>query len=160
MTEPVAPDKSELVAQARQLLEAARRSSGWTVEEMVKALGDLQPRGAETRRSWYDWQERPETISMLTGIAAMHMLGAQATVELIFRDQAAAAVDTPAVPMSALVAEIASLRDQVQGTVLPELEKQGQMLARLLADREVTEPVTDAGGEPGSESSGKQASAG
>ena len=62
--------------------------------------------------------------------------------------------------MSALVAEIASLREQVQGTVLPELEKQGQMLARLLADRDAAEPVTDTAGEPGSESSGKQASAG
>jgi hypothetical protein len=57
------------------LLEQARERTGASVERMVKTFGELQPRGAVTRRSWYDWQERPETVSLLTGLAAMHALG-------------------------------------------------------------------------------------
>jgi hypothetical protein len=42
-----------------------------------------------TRRSWYDWQERPETVSLLTGLAAMHVLGPKASIELVFGEKAA-----------------------------------------------------------------------
>src|SRR4051812_22664985 len=55
---------------------------------MVKTFGELQPRGAVTRRSWYDWQERPETVSLLTGLAAMHALGPEASMELVFGETA------------------------------------------------------------------------
>lgn len=51
---------------------------------MVRSLGDLQPRGAETRRSWYDWLERPETVSALTALAAIHVLGEARAIELLF----------------------------------------------------------------------------
>ena len=71
--EPV-PDRETLESQARRLLEQARERTGASVERMVKAFGELQPRGAVTRRTWYDWQERPETVSLLTGLAAMHAL--------------------------------------------------------------------------------------
>jgi hypothetical protein len=71
--EPV-PSKEALESQARRSLEQARERTGASVERMVKAFGELQPRGAVTRRSWYDWQERPETVSLLTGLAAMHAL--------------------------------------------------------------------------------------
>src|ERR671928_808505 len=72
--EPV-PSREALESQARRLLEQARERTGASVERMVKTFGELQPRGAVTRRSWYDWQERPETVSLLTGLAAMHALG-------------------------------------------------------------------------------------
>ena len=143
-TEPATPDKATLEAQARQLLEAARRRSGSTVEEMVKALGELQPRGAETRRSWYDWQEKPETISLLTGIASMHLLGRAGTMDLIFGRTEAAGADVPQTDSGSLdalqqavgevVTEVTHLREQVQGLILPELEKQAQLMTKLLAD--------------------------
>jgi hypothetical protein len=143
-TEPATPDKATLEAQARQLLEAARRRSGSTVEEMVKALGELQPRGAETRRSWYDWQEKPETISLLTGIASMHILGRTGTMDLIFGEAETegtevAQADTGRLDalqktVGEMVTEVAQLREQVQGLILPELEKQAQLMTKLLAD--------------------------
>src|SRR4051794_30007804 len=83
------PSREVLEARARRLLEGARARSGASAEELVKALGELQPRGAERRRSWYDWQEKPERISLLTGLAAFSMLGPQATVELLFGDPTA-----------------------------------------------------------------------
>ena len=83
-TQPARPSREALEDQARRLLEHARRHSGASVEEMVKALGELQPRGAETRRSWYDWNEKPETVSLLTGLAAIQMLGPEGTMELLF----------------------------------------------------------------------------
>src|SRR3954447_11153621 len=73
----------------RRLLEQARERTGASVERMVKTFGELQPRGAVTRRSWYDWQERPETVSLLTGLAAMHALGPEASMELVFAEAAA-----------------------------------------------------------------------
>ena len=63
------PSREALESQARQLLELARKRTGASVERMVKTFGEFQPRGAETRRSWYDWQERPETVSLLTGLS-------------------------------------------------------------------------------------------
>lgn len=65
-------------------MERARTRSGASVDDIVRAIGALQPRGAASRRSWYDWQEKPETVSLLTGLAAMHMLGPDATAEIIF----------------------------------------------------------------------------
>src|SRR5204862_7811691 len=85
---PVSPQpvrgREALESQARRLLELARERTGASVERMVKTFGELQPRGAVTRRSWYDWQERPETVSLLTGLAAMHALGPEASMELVF----------------------------------------------------------------------------
>jgi hypothetical protein len=142
--EPASPDRATLEAQARQLLEAARRRSGSTVEEMVKALGELQPRGAETRRSWYDWQEKPETISLLTGIASMHLLGRAGTMDVIFGEAEAEGtaesrtdsgrLDALQRAVSDVVTEVAHLREQVQGLIIPELEKQAQLMTMLLAD--------------------------
>jgi hypothetical protein len=83
--EPV-PSREALESQARRLLEQARERTGASVERMVKTFGELQPRGAVTRRSWYDWQERPETVSLLTALAAMHALGPEASMQLVFGD--------------------------------------------------------------------------
>ena len=85
------PVREELESQARRLLELARERTGASVERMVKTFGELQPRGAVTRRSWYDWQERPETVSLLTGLAAMHALGPEASMELLFGEAAGVA---------------------------------------------------------------------
>lgn len=82
------PERVVLEEQARRLLERARGRTGASVDDMVRTVGPLQPRGAATRRSWYDWQERPETISLLTGLAAIQVLGADAAMEVLFGEAA------------------------------------------------------------------------
>src|SRR3954454_13723878 len=82
------PSREAVESQARRLLELARERTGASVERMVKTFGEFEPRGAVTRRSWYDWQERPETVSLLTGLAAMHALGPDASMELVFGEVA------------------------------------------------------------------------
>jgi hypothetical protein len=134
-----------LESQARRLLEQARERTGASVERMVKAFGELQPRGAVTRRSWYDWQERPETVSLLTGLAAMHALGPEASMELVFGEPAGvgAGVDSATTDarmdqlQSAVedaMTELMQLRERVEGFVVPELQRQGELLATVLAD--------------------------
>jgi hypothetical protein len=130
--------------QARRLLELAREQQGASVEQMVQLLGELQPRKALTRRSWYDWQTRPETISLLTGLAAIQMLGPQATIELLFNDTAlknagAAGDDEDGLDhlrnaLGNLIAEMADIRERVEGLVVTELEKQGALILQMLAD--------------------------
>lgn len=78
------PSRGQLEDQVRRLLERARRRRGASVQGMVETLGELQARGAETRRSWYDWQERPETVSSLTLLGAVHLLGPDEAMELLF----------------------------------------------------------------------------
>src|SRR3954469_17339985 len=80
--------REALEDQARRLLETARRQTGASVDEMVQLLGDLQPRKALTRRSWYDWHNRPETVSLLAGLAAIQRLGPEAAMQLLFKDAA------------------------------------------------------------------------
>lgn len=137
--------REALEDQARRLLESARRQSGASVEEMVRLLGELQPRGALTRRSWYDWQNRPGTISLLTGLAAIQMLGPEATIELLFKGSAlqqtgAAEADEDngleslQRALGTLVAEMADMRDRVEGIVVSELEAQGALMLQILAD--------------------------
>jgi hypothetical protein len=124
------------------LLELARERTGASVERMVKTFGELQPRGAMTRRSWYDWQERPETVSLLTGLAAIHALGPEASMELLFGEAAGvAAAGTRDDRMNQLQAavedamtELMQLRERVEGFVVPELQRQGELLATVLAD--------------------------
>src|ERR687886_2493592 len=140
------PSREALERQARRLLEQARERTGASVERMVKTFGELQPRGAVTRRSWYDWQERPETVSLLTGLAAMHALGPEASMELVFGEEAegvGAGVDsaTSDARMDQLEAavedamtELMQLRERVEGFVVPDLQRQGELLATVLAD--------------------------
>ena len=142
--EPV-PSREALERQARRLLEQARERTGASVERMVKTFGELQPRGAVTRRSWYDWQERPETVSLLTGLAAMHALGPEASIELVFGDAAGvgAGVDSATTDarmdqlqsaVEGAMTELMQLRERVEGFVVPELQRQGELLATVLAD--------------------------
>src|SRR3954452_8648681 len=97
-------------APGRTLLGRARERTGASVERMVKTFGELQPRGAVTRRSWYDWQERPETVSLLTGLAAMHALGREASMELVFGEAAGVGAGVDAATKDARI-------DQLQSTV-------------------------------------------
>lgn len=142
--EPV-PSREALESQARRLLELARERTGASVERMVKTFGELQPRGAVTRRSWYDWQERPETVSLLTGLAAMHALGPEASMELVFGEAAgvAAGVDSTTrnermdqlqAAVEEAMTELMQLRERVEGSVVPELQRQGELIATVLAD--------------------------
>jgi hypothetical protein len=143
-TEPV-PSRAALESQARGLLELARKRTGASVERMVKIFGEFQPRGAETRRSWYDWQERPETISLLTGLAAIHAVGPQAAMELLFGEAARvdASADSAARDervdqlqdaVEGAMTELMQLRERMDGFVVPEVQRQGQLLAKVLAD--------------------------
>ena len=142
--EPV-PSREALERQARRLLEQARERTGASVERMVKTFGELQPRGAVTRRSWYDWQERPETVSLLTGLAAMHALGPEASMELVFGETAGvgagvdsatkdARMDQLRSAVEEAMTELMQLRERVEGFVVPELQRQGELLATVLAD--------------------------
>ena len=110
-----------------------------------QTFGEFQPRGAETRRSWYDWQERPETVSLLTGLAAIHALGPQAAMELLFgeaaRGDASADSATRNERMDQLqgaveeaMTELMQLRERMDDFVVPEVQRQGQLLAKVLAD--------------------------
>jgi hypothetical protein len=139
------PSREALESQARRLLELARERTGASVERMVKAFGELQPRGAVTRRSWYDWQERPETVSLLTGLAAMHALGPEASMELVFGEAAGvgagvdaatsdARIDQLQSAVEAAMTELMQLRERVEGFVVPELQRHGELLAIVLAD--------------------------
>src|SRR3954466_6445877 len=112
---------------------------------MVKTFGDLQPRGAVTRRSWYDWQERPETVSLLTGLAAMHAPRSEASMELLFGEAAGvpAGVDSATrddrmdqlqAAVEDAITELMQLRERVEGFVVPELQRQGELLATVLTD--------------------------
>jgi hypothetical protein len=141
--EPV-PSREVLESRARRLLEQARERSGASVERMVKTFGELQPRGAVTRRSWYDWQERPETVSLLTGLAAMHALGPEASMELVFGDAAGVAgvdsatrdarIDQLQAAVEDAMTRLMQVRERVDGFVVPELQRQGELLATVLAD--------------------------
>ena len=112
---------------------------------MVKTLGELQPRGAGTRRSWYDWSEKPETISLLTGLAVIQMLGPEATMELLFGEMTSAdqrelaagsanRLDHLQTAITEAITEMAHLRERVEGFVVPELAKQGELMSKMLAD--------------------------
>ena len=145
MSQEPAPSREALESQARKLLELARERTGASVERMVKTFGELQPRGAVTRRSWYDWQERPETVSLLTGLAAMHALGPEASMELVFGEAAGveagvdsatrdARMDQLQTAVEDAMTELMQLRERVEGFVVPELQRQGELLATVLAD--------------------------
>jgi hypothetical protein len=145
MSPQPAPSREALERQARRLLEQARERTGASVERMVKTFGELQPRGAMTRRSWYDWQERPETVSLLTGLAAMHALGPEASMELVLGqapgvgagvDSATsdARVDQLQAAVEDAMTELMQLPQRIEGFVIPELQRQGALLATVLAD--------------------------
>lgn len=86
------------------------------MDDMVRAIGPLQPRGAGTRRSWYDWQERPETISLLTGLAAIQVLGPEASMEVLFGDAATSS---------------SASRDELEGRMV-QMEQRFEVLAGLV----------------------------
>jgi hypothetical protein len=153
-----APSREVLESQARRLLELAKARRGESVDRMVKALGEFQPRGAGTRRSWYDWQERPETISLLTGLAVMHALGPDATLEVVFgsaetrgsgaSNELSERVDHLHAAIADALAEVARLRERVEGFVVPELERQAELLARVVAGVEGAGILGTAAAEP------------
>jgi hypothetical protein len=133
------PDRQVLEDQLRRLLDRARRRSGASVDEIVQILGDLQPLGARTRRSWYDWLEKPETVSALTALAALHLLGPAAAAEIIFggADTSVSAVESAA--LEELRALLARVQDELseQRRESKELRQRVHELDDRLRDRAV-----------------------
>jgi hypothetical protein len=88
---------------------------------MVRGLGRYQARGATTRRSWYDWIDNPETVSGLTVLAALHLVGPEGATEVLFgaaADQAAeeAALDDLRARLAEVEGELA--RQQTESSAL------------------------------------------
>src|SRR4051794_39072860 len=84
-------------------------------------------------------------MSLLTGLAAMHALGPEASMELVFGEAAGvgASVDSTTTDarmdrlQSAVedaMTELMQLRERVEGFVVPELQRQGELLATVLVD--------------------------
>jgi hypothetical protein len=120
------PDRAALEDQVRRLLDRARRRAGASVESVVHQLGPLQPRGATTRRSWYDWHERPETVSALTILGVLHLVGPSGSMELLFGQSTA--VEDDAQPGRQLAELERQLTEQRAGTAA--LEQRLEELAR------------------------------
>lgn len=135
------PDRTVLEQQARRLLEQARSQAGSSVDEMVRNIGPLQPRGAGSRRSWYDWLEKPETVSLLTGLAMIHALGSEAAGDLLFGDDQA---DDPKNPsrMARIERRLEALA-QIVERLQKASDTQRQMLSELIGvDAGEDEPAT------------------
>jgi len=117
------------------------------VDEIVQSLGDLQPLGARTRRSWYDWLEKPETVSALTALAALHVLGPAAAAETIFGGADASV--SPA--ESAALEELRSLLAQVQDELSEQRRESQELRQRVheLDDRLGDQAVQTTSHRPG-----------
>jgi TolA-binding protein len=50
----------------------------------VRSLGYLQPRGAASRSGWMNWRNRPESVSALTLLAALQIMGEEDANRLLF----------------------------------------------------------------------------
>jgi hypothetical protein len=84
-------------------------------------------------------------VSLLTGLAAMHALGPEASMELVFGEAAGVAAGADSATTDARIdqlqpavedamTELMQLRERVEGFVVPELQRQGEPLATVLAD--------------------------
>ena len=84
-------------------------------------------------------------MSLLTGLAAMHALGPEASMELVFGEAAGvgtgidsatkdARMDQLQAAVEDAMTELMQLRERVEGFVVPELQRQGELLATVLAD--------------------------
>jgi hypothetical protein len=86
-------------------------------------------------------------VSLLTGLAAMHALGPEASMELVFGEAAGAEAGVDSATRDARIdqlqsavedamTELMQLRERMEGFVVPELQRQGELLATVLAGRE------------------------
>jgi len=84
-------------------------------------------------------------VSLLTGLAAMHALGPEASMELVFGEAAGveggadsanrdARIDQLQSALEDATTELMQLRERVEGFVVAELQRQGELLATILAD--------------------------
>src|SRR5215471_7495772 len=90
-----APDRTSLEGSVARALEIARRRSGMTQEEMVRALSPYQSRPAKHQQRWHDWISRPGSVSSLALVAAARMAGMSVDDLLALASDAPAAT-TPA----------------------------------------------------------------
>ncbi len=107
------PVRQALEDEVRRLLDRARRRTGASAAEMVERLGPLQARTAGTRRSWYDWHERPETVSALAVLGALHLLGPAGAVEAIFSRAAERAEGSPESQVTDLKRQLLEVQEEL-----------------------------------------------
>jgi hypothetical protein len=65
----------------RAVLRLAKR--GKTADGLAKLLGPFQPRGGQSRRSYYDWGEEPDSLSAPALATAIELAGPEGVAALI-----------------------------------------------------------------------------
>ncbi len=143
------PGRQTLEDTLRRLLNRARRRTGASATAMVELLGPLQARSAGTRRSWYDWHERPETVSALAALGALHLLGPSTAVEVVFGQTEAGAPRTPAAQAADLERQLVGVREELahqrelNAAVQARLEELTSRLEAAAPPARVDQPVQD-----------------
>ncbi len=130
-----APDRIALEGRVARALEIARRRTGRTQEEMVRALSQYQSRPAKHPQRWHDWITRPGSVSSLALVAAARManisvdeLLAQAgDVQTPPATQASDRWDELVAGFDRRLAQVAEVMGRLQETV----ETQGDLLDRV-----------------------------
>ncbi len=130
-----APDRIALDGRVARALEIARRRSGRTQEEMVRALSPYQSRPAKHPQRWHDWITRPVSVSSLALVAAARM--ANISIDELLT-QAGDVQPPPATQASANWEELVEGFDgrlaqiaEVVGRLQETVETQGDLLDRV-----------------------------
>ncbi len=127
-------DRAMLEGRVARALEIARRRSGRTQEEMVRALSPYQSRPARHQQRWHDWTSRPRSVSSLALISAARL--ARTTVDALLAE----AGELPSLPDSLgddLGSRVAGIETQlasfmeVVARLQETVETQGTILDRL-----------------------------
>jgi hypothetical protein len=115
-------------------LEIARRRSGKTQEEMVRALSPFQSRRTERAhpQRWHDWVSKPSSVSSLALIAAARL--ANMPLDALLAQASTSTEHVPGAPAESLspdfevrLAQLADLVIRLQDTV----DNQGQLLDQV-----------------------------
>lgn len=129
-----APDRITLEGSVARALEIARRRSGKTQEEMVRALSPYQSRPAKHQQRWHDWISRPGSVSSLALVAAARLANMTLDELLALATDAPASSPPPAVDLDDLIRSFDTRLSQivdVVGRLQDTVETQGELLDRL-----------------------------
>ena len=130
-----APDRITVEGSVARALEIARRRSGKTQEEMVRALSPYQSRPAKHQQRWHDWISRPGSVSSLALVAAARMASMSLDELLALATDAPASSPPPAVEgLDDLIRSFDTRLSQivdVVGRLQDTVETQGELLDRV-----------------------------